>query len=214
MKSIGSSTIVSLLLLAVGAPGAAQDKPIRPNAVRIPATTSVKANQAVVLPTAAAKPQCPAPPFHDCPSPEGAKVLILKDASVQTTYTDGTVRLARPAGGGKRITYPDGTSVEDDWSGTTWRDKDGKVTNRTPKLHVEAEMPFAGPPDPPASGSQLDLWLQRHNRSLLTALQARMQGEDGGTESLNDYLARERGLGLYQQIAARTDLLQRLLAQP
>jgi hypothetical protein len=210
MKPIGSSAIFLLLLLAATPPGVAQEKPARDFGVKVRATTTARAQSSTVLPGIFGNSQCPPPPLHECPSPDGARVLITEDGSVQTTYTDGTVRLSR-SDGGKLITYSDGTSVEDTRSGTTWRDRAGKVTNYAVKLGIRMDMPFAGPPDPPASGSQLYNWLLRHNQDLLMALTSRLGAEAGGAKSLRGYLAKEQELGLYDQIAARTALLERLL---
>jgi hypothetical protein len=210
MKPIGASAIFLLLLLAAALPGAAQEKPARVPRVKVDASPTAT-QSSTVLPRGPGSLKCPPPPpLHDCPSPEGAKVLVKEDGSVQVTYTDGTVKLSR-RDGGKLITYLDGTSVEDTRGGTTWRDKNGKVTNHVVKLGIQMEIPLAGPPDPPASGSQLYKWLLRHNQDLLVALTSRLGTEAGGAKSLRDYLAKEQELGLYDQIAARTALLERLL---
>lgn len=154
----------------------------------------------------------PAPPVRPCPPCEGAKRRVLPDDTVEVTYTDGTVKVLRPDGS-SYTTYPDGTSVEETGGATIWRDKDGNETARQNKWRTFSHVPYATPPEPPTSGSTLARWLERQNYFLLTTLQTLLAGDTDGQKSLDQYLEREKALGLYEQIASRSELLQRILTQ-
>lgn len=221
MRSSRGIRIAFLFLLpaaSLAAPrgAAAQTATAVPRVHRLPAT-------AAASPSIAARPQvrglagaggATCPPAHPCPPCEGAKRRLLPDGGIETRYTDGTVKLVRPQGGGTLTTYADGSSVEETRAGTTWRDAAGKVVSFRQMLGIFAQVPYATPPDPPDADSMLARWLARHDEDLLAALRTALAGADGGAESLDRYLAREReqGLGLYGQIAARTELLEKLLA--
>ncbi|HVT17014.1 MAG TPA: T-complex 10 C-terminal domain-containing protein [Thermoanaerobaculia bacterium] len=186
-------------------------------AIRLPAARqssedTATSPAAAVLAARPATGLCPpAPPVHACPPCEGAKRHVLPDGTVETFYTDGTVKRVRPDGT-SLVRYADGTSEEHTQSATIYRDRDGNVVSQKSHQIMFMEVQSADPPDPPPFGSQLARWLVRHNADVLAALSAVLANEQGGPESLRQYLAGENGLDLYAQIARRTALLDRLLA--
>ena len=205
-----------LLVLVLGLPQTATAQPaLQRERVRVPAAAGADKirTEAVELSGRVGTPSPSPPPaavVRPCPPAEVASRRVLPDDGVETTYVDGTVKVVHPDGR-SLTTYPDGTSEEDTGARIIWRDKDGNVISSTPVMRTYAHVPRATPPDPPASGSTLDVWLARHNQNLLSALRALLANEAGGPESLNGYLAREQGMGLYDQIASRTELLERIL---
>lgn len=111
---------------------------------------------------------------------------ILPDGKVKIELSDGSTRVN--FSGGYTLTTPDGQS-------------------RTYLFSTQA--PSAIPPTPP-NGSPEQAWLEYHSASLLNTI-SKMVGFD--QQSIDNYLAAEGDVGIYDQIAKRRQTLDFMVSE-
>jgi hypothetical protein len=111
---------------------------------------------------------------------------ILADGKVKIKLSDGSTRIN--FSGGYTITTPDGQS-------------------RTVLFSTQA--PSAIPPSPP-DGSQEQVWLEHHSQGLLNTI-SRMVNFD--QQSIDNYLAAEGDVGIYDKLAKRRQTLDFMVSE-
>lgn len=140
-------------------------------------------------PTTLRLPASPAPAVENSVAPAGdpggmTGRRILPDGGVEVTFADGTKKIYR--GGSTETIFPDGRR------------------QTISAMTVARPSPPALPSDPP-----VQTWIEAEAADLLETI-SRLVG--GNQESINNYLASEQGLSLYQKVDKRIRCIFYLIA--
>jgi hypothetical protein len=122
-------------------------------------------------------------------SPAGVREVsreILPDGKVRIEQSDGSIKTVFK--GGYTITTPDGLSST---------------------VLFSTQAPAAVPPSPP-SGSSEQVWLQNHSEGLLDTISKMVNFDQ---QSIDNYLAAEGDVGIYDKIAKRRQTLDFMISR-